>query len=64
MTEYYKKLPSHERSLAKSIVRLDNEIRVLSGRIQTEHQKIDKMRDKYIAVFRARNPDLRHFKLE
>ena len=22
------------------------------------------MRDKYIAVFRARNPDLRHFKLE
>jgi len=34
------------------------------NRIHDEYIRVDRLREKYIKVFRSRNPDLRHLKYE
>ena len=64
MTTYYRSLPSEKKIFMKGIISLDCKIRQSSARIRDEQVRIDRLREKYVNVFRSRNADLRHLKYE
>lgn len=64
MTNYFKALPAVERSLIKNILSLDSNLKQISFKICNQQIKIEKLKEKYLYTFRARNPDLRHLTVE
>mmetsp|Transcript_6715 Transcript_6715/g.9182 ORF Transcript_6715/g.9182 Transcript_6715/m.9182 type:complete len:95 (-) Transcript_6715:987-1271(-) len=64
MTSYYKNLSSERKAVIKSIINLDCKARQLVAKIREEQIRMNKLREKYVSVFRGRNPDLRHFKID
>ena len=46
------------------VIRLDNSLKNDANKIGELSEKIEKLKRKYVSVFRLRNPDLRHFKTE
>ena len=59
-----KSLPRQERSLYRTIVKLDTEVKQLTYRIHDLGEKCKRMERKYVNMFRMNNPDLRHFRCE
>ena len=53
-----------ERLLMMEILKLDSQVKQKVSRLQDLAAKIEKLKRKYVNAFRARNPDLRHFKVE
>ena len=52
LLNYFKSLPSHEKSIVTEITNLGNEVN-LAGRKQLELlEKVDKLTKKYVSVFR------------
>ena len=62
--KFLKSLSRQERSLLKNIVKLDSEVKQMQYRIHDLDEKIKRMERKYVSMFRANNPDLRHFRSE
>ena len=46
------------------VIKLDNGLKNDTSKINELSEKIEKLKRKYVSVFRVRNPDLRHFKTE
>ena len=62
LTNYVNSLRDNERRMVRSITRLDREIGLFGRKLVDTAQKITRLVQKYVSVFRMRNPDLRHFK--
>lgn len=64
LTHYFKNLPSEEKSFIKTILRLDEDVRRDTYKLNDLIDKTERMKRKYVSAFRVRNPDLSHFKVD